>query len=56
MSVEVENTLMEAGDVLRDLLTWALVTGGWEAEVWERAEVVMLKIEALNLDNNTKEH
>lgn len=47
MSMEVESTLMEAGDVLHDLLTWALVTGGWEAEVWERAEVVMLKIDAI---------
>jgi hypothetical protein len=49
MDSQIETALKEAGEVLHDLVEWVQYMGGSESAVWERAEVVMLKIDALNL-------
>lgn len=56
MSQQTEALLYDAGKVLRDLFAWAEMLGGWESEVWERAEITMLKIEAMGLCPVTKEN
>jgi hypothetical protein len=48
-AVNAYPTLKEASEVLHDLMAWVQYMGGSESKVWERAEVVTLKIDALNL-------